>query len=222
MERTGHTVYMVDDHPIVLQGMRSIINLQDDLEVVGTSDNADDAFSAINRLSPDVAIVDISLGESNGLDLVRRVSIDCDSVHCLVISMHDEFVYARRAIRAGARGYVMKAEAADSLVDAIRTVISGRFHMSPRLRSHLRESQPEPSLVEPLNIALDKLSDREIETFRLMGMGKSVRDIAAQMDVSPRTVATFRQRLKAKLGARTMNDLVRLAFLWAADQETLA
>lgn len=221
MERTRYKVYIVDDHPIVLQGLRSIISLQDDLEVVGASDNADDAYSAINRLQPDLAIIDISLGESNGLDLVRRLSTTCRSVHPLVISMHDEFVYARRALRAGARGYIMKAEAAESLVDAIRTVIKGRFHMSARLRNHLRESRREQDLPEPLTVSMDKLSDREIETFRLMGMGKSVRDIAVLMDVSPRTVATFRQRLKAKLGATSMNDLVRLAFIWAADQETM-
>jgi len=212
--RDKRRVFLVDDHPIVRQGLALLINSQPDLVVCGEASSYAEAVKGIEQTQPELAIADIGLEEGNGLDLVKRVAERIPGVAALVLSMHDETIYAERAIRAGASGYVMKGEPADTILGAIRHVLDGGTHLSERVREKLLRSmigQGKTSHGEPT----DRLSDRELEVFIRIGQGYGTRDIADSLHISVKTVETYRTHIREKLGLADGGELLRYAIEWA-------
>ncbi len=206
-------ILVVDDHPIFRMGMSELINQEQEYTVCAVAEDITSARKAIKEHNPDMAIVDISLAGDNGLDLVKEISTEDQSFPILVLSMHDEIVWAERAIRAGARGYIMKKEASDSIISAIRNVLSGKVHVSEPVMSQLLNRfhvNPNSQGAETVDI----LTDRELEVFRLIGSGMSTREIAQQMKLGIKTIGTYRDRIKQKLNLKTAAELTRKAVLW--------
>lgn len=212
-------ILIVDDHPIFRMGMAELLNSEDDFCVCALAENISEARKAITEHEPNMAIVDITLGGENGLDLVKEITAGKVSMGILVLSMHDEAVWAERAIRAGAKGYLMKREASESVITALRNIIEGRLHVSPSMMSLLldkfhvnkSESQGAPTI--------DLLTDRELEVFRQIGMGLSTREISVQMNLGIKTIGTYRDRIKQKLCLKTAAELVRRAVLWTEKEQ---
>jgi DNA-binding NarL/FixJ family response regulator len=204
---------VVDDHPIVRLGIRQMLSAERDLEVCGEAESADAARQLATTARPDLAIVDLSLAEGTGLDLIRTLREALPTLPVLVLSMHDETLFAERVLRAGARGYIMKGEAITGLVTAIRQVLSGRIYVSERTsqavfeRLGRQESAPPDS---PLAI----LTDRELEVFDLIGRGLSTAAIAEQLRVSVKTIETYRSNIRTKLNLKDATDLIRFAATW--------
>ena len=213
---TKRRVLIVDDHPIVRQGLRSLVDQEDDLKVCGEAGNAGDAMDAIARLKPDLLLVDISLKGPDGLELTKSVRSLSDDLPILIVSMHDETLYAERVLRAGANGYIMKEEVAQSVVKAARKVLNGDIYISDRMRQKVlrgvagRRNQSASSSIE-------RLSDRELEVFRLIGQGLGTRQIADNLHLSVKTIETYRAHIKEKLGLSNATELVRQA-VQAAEQ----
>ena len=210
---TDTRILIVDDHPIFRMGMQALINQEAGLTVCGVAENLSMARTAIADTAPDMVIIDISLDGDNGLDLVREISANAQPIPTLVLSMHDESVWAERAIRAGARGYIMKKAVSESVIEAIRTILQGHIHLSDAAATHLLgrfQKGPGAAICPPE----DALTDRELEVFRLLGAGLSTRDIARRLGLSIKTIGTYRDRIKEKLCVATSADLVRRAVLW--------
>lgn len=210
-------VIIVDDHPIFRMGMAELLNQEEDFNVCGLAADIISARKLIEQHSPDLAIVDITLAGDNGLDLVKEMSLQNGSLLILVLSMHDEQVWAERAIRAGARGYIMKKEASENVITALRNIRIGKTHVSASImerlldRLHMRPDTPTAPTV-------DLLTDRELEVFRLIGTGLSTREIAEQMKLGVKTIGTYRDRVKQKLGIKTASELTRRAVLWTEQE----
>jgi DNA-binding NarL/FixJ family response regulator len=206
-------ILVVDDHPMMREGLAQMIAGQPDLAVGASVEDAAGALQALERGPLDLAIVDISLRDSNGLELIKDLRLRFPNLPVLVLSMHDETLYAERVLRAGAQGYVMKSESGDVLLAAIRQVLSGRIHlsdvMSTRLLGQLSGRKPGVS-VSPV----EKLSDRELEVFTLVGQGRTTRAIAQTLRVSVKTVEAHRANIKQKLGLATAPELIRHAVQW--------
>jgi DNA-binding NarL/FixJ family response regulator len=207
-------VLLVDDHPVMRQGMAAIINEEPDLIVCGEADGVRTAIAAAAQTRPDVALVDLSVVDGDGLELIRDLKNRFPDVRSLVLSMYDETVYAERALRAGARGYIMKAEAATTVMDAIRAVLRGDTYLSPRMiakrtTSLSSERAPSPNRVKPAG--LESLSDRELQVLRCVGRGMSTREVAEELFISVKTVETHREHLKQKLGLVSSGELLRYA-----------
>src|SRR5919198_6408904 len=190
-------IVVVDDHPLFRKGLQQLIDSTDDgLVVCGEANNAAEGLSAIRQLKPDLAIVDLSLPGANGIELVKNIRAEFQKLPLLILSMHDESLYALRALRAGAQGYVMKEEALEKVIGAIRGVFAGRPYLSPDMSAKLITSfasgkaQTNPT---------DKLSDRELEILEMIGRGRDVREIAKLLHLSPKTVETHRAHIKEKL-----------------------
>jgi DNA-binding NarL/FixJ family response regulator len=206
------TIFVVDDHPIVRQGFAQLIAHEPDLQVCGGSDNVADALREIPRLKPDLVLVDISLKDSNGIDLITALRAADEQLKTLVWSMFDESIYAERALRAGAMGYLNKQVPIETVVEAIRLVLGGGVYLTPRMAAYLvRRMGAQPTAGQS---PLDSLSDRELEVFRLIGQGLSTQEIAHQMSLSPKTVETHRDRIKMKMDFRNAAELNRSAVLW--------
>lgn len=206
-------ILIVDDHPILRMGMRELLNQEEGFEVCGLAENISSARKAIAEKSPDLVIVDISLAGDNGLDLVKEMSSSNLGIPVLVLSMHDESVWAERAIRAGARGYIMKKEAAETIVAAVRNIMAGKVHVSEAIMSQLLDKfhlNPDSSHAS----TEDTLTDRELEVFRLIGSGLSTREIADRMNLGIKTIGTYRDRIKQKLSIKSAAELTRRAVLW--------
>lgn len=203
-------VLIVDDHPIVRQGLAQLISQENDLEVVGEADDARSAIEALSRLAPDVVIVDLMLRNSSGVELIKDIKATRPEVRILVVSMHDEAVYAERALRAGAHGYVMKHEATNEVLIALRKVLADEVHVSKDVVSRMlrRIVGGGPS------DGIDRLSDRELEVFQWIGQGLSVLEIAEKLKVSPKTIETYRAHIKEKLGLASSADVLRVAVSW--------
>ncbi|GAB6907272.1 Nar family two-component system response regulator [Desulfosarcina cetonica] len=206
-------VLIVDDHPIFRMGLEALINQEPDLQVCAVAESLSRARAAVAAAAPDMVIVDISLDGDNGLDLVREISASQHPLPILVLSMHAESVWAERAIRAGARGYLMKKAVSESVIQAIRAILQGHIHLSETAATSLlgrfrlgAQAADQPSV--------NTLTDRELEVFRLLGSGLSTRDIASRLGLSIKTIGTYRDRIKDKLGIPTTADLVRRAVLW--------
>jgi DNA-binding NarL/FixJ family response regulator len=217
-QRTGDAptrILVVDDHPIVRLGVRQMLSSESDLEICAEADSAQAALAAVRDARPQLAIVDLSLGNGTGLQLIRDLRISSPEVRVLVLSMHDETLYAERVLRAGARGYIMKREAITGLVGAIRTVLEGRISVSDSMSQALLERVcHEAALPEdPLN----DLSDRELQVFELIARGLSTATIAEQLGVSVKTIETYRSNIRAKLDLEDATDLVRYAATWAEE-----
>lgn len=211
-------VFLVDDHPAIREALAAAINSKISMQVVGESATADKAMYFLERHSPDIVVVDISLEDAHGLDLIRDIRNRYPDVRIVVFSMHDESVYAERAVRAGASGYVMKVEPPSTVVDAIQTVSEGDVYLSRHITSRIlgkvirQEDYLERSDVE-------KLTDRELTVFEKLGEGLSVREIAEQLGLSRKTIETYRRRAKEKLDFETVAELLQYAVQWAYGRE---
>ena len=206
-------VIIVDDHPIFRMGMAELLNQEKDFVVCGLAEDIAGARQVIQADSPDLAIIDITLAGDNGLDLVKELTGQKTSPLILVLSMHDEQVWAERAIRAGARGYIMKKEASDNVISALRNIRAGKIHVSASIMDRLLDRlQMQPD--GPATPTVDMLTDRELQVFRLIGAGLSTREIAEQMKLGIKTIGTYRDRIKQKLGLKSAAELIRRAVLW--------
>jgi len=206
-------VLLVDDHPMMRQGLAHVVNQQRDLMVCGEAGDADEAMQCIASSKPDLAVLDISLEGKSGLELMKDIQALHPEVPVLVMSMHDESLHAERALRAGARGYVMKKAGAEAVLQAIRQVLSGKVYVSEKMSSQILcsfasvRSGKQPSPIETL-------TDREFEVFQLMGEGCITREIAERLHISPKTVGAHRQHLKEKLKLPTFTSLIHHAVRW--------
>lgn len=209
-------VLVVDDHPILREGLRGLIDQQADLVVCGEAGTVDNALRLVQETNPDAMIADISLGKESGLDLIQRARELMPSLAILVLSMHDEMIYAERALRSGAGGYVMKQEATAQVITALRCVIEGRMFVSPAVTERLLNTLARPASSRP-NYSVDRLTNRELEVFRLIGTGVTSAEIANNLHISRKTVETHRTRIKEKLGAATAAELVIQAATWLRD-----
>jgi DNA-binding NarL/FixJ family response regulator len=206
-------VFIVDDHPLVREGLANLINGQNDLIVCGEAEDSAGAISGIAKTRPDVALVDISLKNESGLELVKNLESQFPLVAWIVLSMHDEALYAERALRAGARGYVMKRESTKSVLASIRRVMEGGVYVSERVvNSMARRFSSSPKRVE--SSPVERLSDRELEIFRLRGQGRTTAQIAEDLHLSLKTVQAYCARAKEKFGVSSLGELLRAAIRW--------
>jgi DNA-binding NarL/FixJ family response regulator len=209
-------VLIVDDHPIVRQGLKMLINQAEDLEVKGEAEDMASALSAMEKTPFDVVIVDISLKGANGIELLEAMREQCPGIPALVLSMHEEWLYAQRALRAGARGYVMKQEAIERVVMALRRVLRGEIYVSEKIADRLLHFVIAGGKAEAVS-PLDQLTNRELQTFQMLGKGLSTREIATQLNLSVKTIESYRENLKRKLNLQNSNELVRYAIYRAQD-----
>lgn len=210
-------VLIVDDHPIVREGLAMLFQQKADLEVCGDADSLEAALQRIHQLKPDIAIVDISLKNSNGLDLIKQIKHMYPDLPVLVLSVHDESLYAERALRAGARGYIMKEELTDNVVQAIHHIMSGKLYLSHRMSETLLDKLVAKPKDE--RSPIESFSDRELMVFQLLGKGHSTKEIADILFVSPKTIQSYKSRIKEKLNIESSSALLQLAFQWNSEQE---
>jgi DNA-binding NarL/FixJ family response regulator len=203
----------VDDHPLFRKGLEELIHSDGSFAVCGEAGNAAEAMEVIRTLNPDLAIVDLSLPGANGIELIKNIRAEFSKLPILVLSMHDESLYAVRSLRAGAEGYVMKHEAMTNVIQAIREVFNGRPYLSPAMAAQVitkfahRNPEGEADPVE-------RLSDRELEILELIGKGREVRQIAKLLHLSPKTVETHRAHIKDKLDLKNSREVARFALQW--------
>lgn len=206
-------IFLVDDHPLVREGLTNLINGQDDLIVCGEAEDSAAAITGIAKTRPDVALVDISLKNESGLELVKNLESQFPLVALIVLSMHDEALYAERALRAGARGYVMKRESTKSVLASIRRVLEGGVYVSERVvNSMARRFSSSSKGAE--SSPVERLSDRELEIFRLLGQGRTTAQIAEDLHLSLKTVQAYCARAKEKFGVSSLGELLRAAIRW--------
>jgi DNA-binding NarL/FixJ family response regulator len=207
-----HGVFLVDDHPLVREGLANLINRQEDLNVCGEAGDSAEALDGIAKTQPDVALIDISLRNESGLELVKNLEGRFPNVALIVLSMHDEALYAERALRAGARGYVMKRETTKSVLTAIRRVLAGDVYVSERVVSAMARRMG--SRKSAASSPVERLSDRELEIFRLLGQGRTTSQIAEDLRLSLKTVQAYCARAKEKFGVSSLTELLRAAIRW--------
>jgi DNA-binding NarL/FixJ family response regulator len=211
-------IVIVDDHPLFRKGLEQLIHSDGSFAVCGEASNASEAMGVIRKLDPDLAIVDLSLPGANGIELIKNVRAEFPNLPILVLSMHDESLYALRALRAGAEGYVMKHEAMANVIQAIHEVFSGRPYLSPAMAAQVitkfahRQSEGETDAVE-------RLSDRELEILELIGKGNEVSQIAKALHLSPKTIETHRAHIKEKLNLANARQVARFAVQWVSARE---
>jgi DNA-binding NarL/FixJ family response regulator len=201
---------LLDDHPVMREGLAQLINHEQDLDVCGQFEDAAPAFEAIPKLNPEIVIIDLSLKGSSGLELVKNIKANYPKIPLLVLSMHDESLYAERALRAGASGYIMKAEATEAVLGAIRQVLNGDIHLSEKMSSKLMH-QLASGRATATGSLMERLSDRELEVFSLIGQGKGTRQIAEQLHLSVKTIESHRAHIKEKLNLKNATELVHRA-----------
>jgi DNA-binding NarL/FixJ family response regulator len=214
-DKQRRRVFLVDDHPLVREWLTNLLKQQPDLEVCGEAENAAQALLGIAKTKPSLAIIDISLNAASGLELVKDLCIQHPSVASLVLSMHEEELYAERAMRAGARGYVRKRETSKNILAAIRRVLEGGIYISQKLSNAMAQKFLKGQ--EAVGVAqsrVGQLSDRELEVFQLLGKGRSTSEIADELHLSLKTVQAYSVRAKEKLGLTTAAELLREAILW--------
>jgi len=203
-------VFLVDDHPIVRERLAELISQESDLEVCGESEDARSALNQVEALRPDVAIVDITLKDTYGIELINQLKDLRPKLPILVLSMHDESLYGERAIRAGAKGYLNKQEATKKVVTAIRTVLAGQMFVSEKMTATILQRMSGGQRVEA-GEPTDVLTDRELEVFQLLGQGVGVKQIAENLFVSVKTVEAHREHIKQKMGIKSSSELLRFA-----------
>jgi DNA-binding NarL/FixJ family response regulator len=211
-------IFIVDDHPMMRDGLAQMIANEPDLSVCGEAEEAPEALAQIEKLRPDLALVDITLRSGSGLELIKDLQARMPAVAVLVISMHDESLYAERVLRAGGRGYIMKQEGGKKLMEAIRQVLSGQTYISPKISAKIvdaftgrRSGSSSP---------VETLTDREFEVFQRIGAGLSTKEIADKLRVSPKTVEVHRVNIKDKLNVATAPELIRFAVRWVESQKS--
>lgn len=204
-------VLIVDDHPVVTEMLATLVNQQDDLEVCGVASSVAEALDIIRARTPDVAIVDISLNGTDGLELIRTAAASGCRLPMLVLSRHDEAVYGERALRAGARGYLTKQQALDRVLEALRRILDGETYFSEELKARLVRAAVEGHRDES---PVDRLSDRELEVYRLLGQGLATRQIAERLHLSASTVESHRRNIRRKMDLSTSRELMLNAVQW--------
>jgi DNA-binding NarL/FixJ family response regulator len=210
------SVLLIDDHPIVRQGLSQLVNQQPDLQVSAEAASAREALECVGRNTPDIAVVDISLDDRSGIELIKDLRARQPNLPILALSMHDEALYAERALRAGAKGYVMKQEATDVVMSAIRKVLEGQIYLSEKMSSRLLDQfvSAKPGEEES---PLGRLSDRELEIFSMIGRGLGTREIANKLYLSIKTVEAHREHIKEKLKLKSGTELMRTAVQYALE-----
>jgi DNA-binding NarL/FixJ family response regulator len=206
-------ILIVDDHPMMRQGLSQLLKSEGDLAVCGEAETSRQALDQAIRLKPDLVLIDITLPDKNGLELIKDIHAVLPETLLLVISMHDESMYAERVLRAGGRGYIMKQEGGKRLMEAIRQVLSGQIYVSPKMSAKILEGLSGRKAASG-NSPVDTLTDREFEVFQLIGQGTSTRLIAEQLHLSTKTVEVHRVNIKQKLNMKTAPDLIRFAVRW--------
>lgn len=206
-------VCLVDDHPVVRHGLAQLINQAADLHVCGEAEDPTEALAVIQRTRPDLVLVDLTLKGRSGLELIKTLNAATPPRPVLVVSMHDETLYAERALRAGARGYIMKEEAPEKVLMAMRRVLDGQVYLSERMAARvLQQAAGTPH--RPAASPVERLSDRELEVFRLLGRGRGTREIAEALNLSVKTVETYRAHIMTKLQLRHAPELIQHAVQW--------
>ena len=214
-ERKSHVV-VVDDHPVLCDGLKQLIDRQPDLTCVGVADNTSDAKRLVQECKPDLMILDLRLKGGDALDFIKTLRVEFPDVKVLVLSQYDELIFAERTLRAGASGYIMKENATDEVLRAVRKVLAGELYFSDRVASAIvqRTLREKPGAS---HVGLERLSDREIQVFQLLGASYSAREIAEQFHLSRKTVETHCEKIKHKLNLQTAAELKRFARQWAAE-----
>jgi DNA-binding NarL/FixJ family response regulator len=218
MEKAGNrnarrSVFIVDDHPLVRQGLKMLLDMQGDLRVVGEAADTQQALEEIARAKPDLAIIDIGLKGADGLELTKSLHKRYPRLAVLMLSIYDEAIYAERALKAGARGYIMKKEANEELLNAVRRVLAGKVYLSENFSSLLlekivgRDTGAKTLLVE-------NLTDREMEVLRLVGMGRKNQEMAAMLGLSHKTIQVYKEKIKKKLNLKNSSELAHYAINW--------
>ncbi|HLP77973.1 MAG TPA: response regulator transcription factor [Candidatus Paceibacterota bacterium] len=205
-------VFVVDDHPLVRQALRDAIRKEQGLEFCGEADDREEALKGIAEAEPDLAIVDLRLRSSDGLDLIRDLRDRHPKILSLVLSMQDESITAERAVRAGARGYVSKQESPKKIIEAVRKVLSGEIYWSEKTASHIASKIASPT--PPKSSVADHLSERELQVFEQTGLGRSTQQISEALHIDISTVETYRARIKDKLGLKDGSELLQTAIRW--------
>jgi DNA-binding NarL/FixJ family response regulator len=206
-------IFIVDDHPIVREGLTLMMNRQPDLMVCGEAEEAAGALQAISTTHPDFLIIDISLNGPDGLDLLKNIRVRFPGIPVLILSMHDESIYAERALRAGAQGYIMKQEASEKVLFAVRQILEKKVYVSDRIANRMLQ-QYITGADSGKNSPVAILSDRELEVFRLIGEGHSTRKIAEELHLSVKTVESYQAHIKDKLALKSGRELVQRAIQW--------
>ncbi len=219
VHRAKHKILVVDDHPVFREGLATVVNQEKDLQVCGDTSDSREAIKIISAAKPDLVVLDISLEGTNGIDLTKQIRSDYANLPVLILSAHPESLYADRALRAGANGYIMKRESRTKIVEAMRQVLRGQIYVSPAMNEILLQNMANAGRHSPLN-PLEKLSDSEFEIFQLIGKGYGTRQIADNLHLSMKTVESHREHIRAKLNLSTTFELVQRAIHWI-HQETL-
>jgi len=211
-------ILIVDDHPLLRQGIKQVIELEEDLKVTGEASSANEAIDMINRDKPDIAIVDITLaGNVSGIELVKSINERFPDIKALVLTMHDESLYAERAIRAGARGYIMKEVASKNIINAIRTILNDELYLSENISKKIIDKLVRGS-ADTIGISVENLSNREFEIFQLIGNGFSTKEMAKKLNLSIYTVESHKKNIKEKLKLKNSSDLSKYAIQWVIMQ----
>jgi len=207
-------IFIVDDHPLIREGLARLIDAQPDLKVCGQTSTAFQALKAIPDLKPDLVILDITLATSSGMGLIKDMKLRSLKSFILVLSMHDESLYSERALKAGAKGYIMKREAPKELLKAIHCVLSGEIYLSEAMGAKMLHKIADNSQPNEKSLPEGSLSDRELQTFQLIGQGRGTREIASELNISPKTVESYRAHIKIKMNLKNAHELTQHAVHW--------
>ena len=216
-QSTKKNVLVVDDHPLLRQGLALLINQQQDMQVCGEAEEAHAAMQAVTQCRPDIMILDISLNGPDGLELLKSIRASDPDLPVLILSMHDEAIYAERALRARANGYIMKQEATEKVLVAVRRILNGELYLSDRMSNKMLQHYigGAPSMIQS---RISSLSDRELEVFCLIGEGRATREIAEELHLSIKTVETYQAHIKEKLALRSGRELIQHAIQWKINE----
>ena len=215
---TKSKVFLVEDHPVTRDGLAQLINYQEDLCMCGSAGTAAKALSGIETSQPDLVIMDVSLPDGHGIELVKDLKALYPELRILMLSMHDEALYAERALRAGAGGYIMKQESTNTVLAAARQILRGKTYLSPKLQERVLQ-RFAAGIASPTTSEIERLTDRELEIFELIGRGRGTREIAQHLRLSVSTVETHRAHLKEKFELDSSTELTRRAVEWVSSRE---
>jgi DNA-binding NarL/FixJ family response regulator len=212
-------IFLVDDHPIVRRGLQFLLGTESNMMVCGEAESGPEALEKIAAAQPDAVVVDLTLKDSSGLDLIKDLRRQCPKARLLVFSMHDELFYAERVLRSGAHGYITKEEGTEKAVEALRVILQGKKYVSASIASRLIDTMTGPAS-DSAGPSIDRLSDRELEVLQLLGSGHGTRAIAERLKLSVKTIESYREHIKAKLGLASASELTSYAFNWVSQRKT--